>query len=149
MIKVNFARGRKAVDIKNVGGFDFSYLNIKLVVLAIIISYVPEFFIYDEYQKNATQGRTEVEKLRKEHGAIVKKKKSLSKYKERFKELKEQKETLNEKIKLISNISTEKKNPVDILYYIAKNIPDNTWLKYLKIEKVALSSKGYLAIIKV
>ena len=53
MIKINLTAAKKQVDISNLGGFDFTQLKIKAVIIACVVIYLPDFFIQpiweDEY----------------------------------------------------------------------------------------------------
>jgi Tfp pilus assembly protein PilN len=142
MIKLNLSSSRKSVDITNVGGFDFTKIKIKALALVIVLIYLPDFTLEPIWEK-------EMETL---NGQLSVKRQELSKLKikvaeganleKQIKELKEQEENLGQKLVAVKKAISERINPGPLLLYIAKNVPDELWLKELNLEREVLIIKG-------
>jgi hypothetical protein len=58
MIKINLSNAKKQVDISNIGGFDFTQMKIKAVLVVIILIYIPDFVLvplWNEEREAASQ----------------------------------------------------------------------------------------------
>jgi len=51
MIKINLSNTKKQVDISNIGGFDFTKMKIKAVLLVVVLVYLPDFTIVPMWEK--------------------------------------------------------------------------------------------------
>lgn len=142
MIKINLSTAKKQVDITNVGGFDFSKLKFKAVLLAILIIYIPDFFLVplweDERNMLNQQLDAKNDELRKLK-TQVQRSRNLEK---QIQELKLQEENLGQKLTAVKQAISEKKNPSPLLLYIAKNVPDELWIKELVIDNDKMTIKG-------
>ncbi len=54
MIKINLSNAKKQVDISNIGGFDFTKLKIKAVLLVIALIYIPDFVLVPMWEEERT-----------------------------------------------------------------------------------------------
>ena len=68
MIEINLLVGRKEGGLAALGGIDFSKLNYKMLVLAIIMLYVPEGFMIEMWGGEIAKVEAENKKLSKEYG---------------------------------------------------------------------------------
>lgn len=142
MIKINLSSAPKQLDISNVGGFDFSKIKPVWVIIAIVIVYIPETMIVPIWEESRaareaelTVEKSKLKKLTRSIGDLEKEEKQIS-------ELKIQEENLKKKLQAVNQAISEKKNPASILLYLAKNIPQDLWIKDLVIEDDAMVIKG-------
>lgn len=142
MIKINLSTAKKQVDISNIGGFDFTRLKIKAVLLMIVLLYVPDFVIVPMWTQAEEEKSKELEEKRMQQGALKRKVNDAKKYETQIKDLKAQEEALEKKLVAVKEAISFKKNPSALLLYIAKNTPPDMWIKDLSIENDVLSIKG-------
>jgi Tfp pilus assembly protein PilN len=142
MIKINLSPVKKQADLTNVGGFDLTKVKIVPLLLFIGIMYVPDLFLssmWEEERNKATQQidvkRQELSKLKRE----VAQSQALEK---QIRELKAQEENLGQKLVAVKQAISEKKNPKSLLHYLAKNVPNELWIRELTLEDDTLSIKG-------
>jgi Tfp pilus assembly protein PilN len=142
MIKINLSTGKKQLDISNVGGFDFTQIKIKALLLVTFLIYVPDFLIYPMWETERETLNQEVAN-KNTHLSGLKRKVAQSQDLERqIKELKAQEENLGKKLTAVKQAISEKRNPAPILLYIAKNIPPELWIKDLVINNEHMTIKG-------
>jgi Tfp pilus assembly protein PilN len=142
MIKINLNNDKKQVDISNIGGFDFTKLKIKALLLVIVLIYLPDFLLVPmwEEERNATndavsQKQAQLSKLKRQ----VAKSQDLER---QIRELKAQEESLGKKLTAAKQAISEKRNPAGILLYVAKNVPNELWIKELVINQEKMAIKG-------
>ena len=142
MIKINLSTAKKQVDISNVGGFDFTKVKIKALLVVMVLVYLPDFVLVPMWeedrntlnqQASATQGRLAQLKQKVAQSAELEK---------QIRELKAQEENLGKKLTAVKEAISEKKNPASILLFIAKNIPKELWIKELVISGSDMVIKG-------
>ncbi len=142
MIKINLSTGKKQVDLANLGGFDFSKLKIKALIIVTIAIYVPDFTLLPLWEQ---QLQTLEGELQSKQQTLAKLKAQVSKTKnleKQINELKAQEESLGQKLLAVKQAISEKKNPSPLLLYIAKNVPNELWIKELFLENDSLTIKG-------
>lgn len=142
MIKINLSNAKKQVDISNIGGFDFTQMKIKAVLVVIILIYIPDFVLvplWDEERDSASQA---VQTKQIELSTLKKKVVESQDLEKQIRELKAQEENLGKKLTAVKQAISEKRNPAPILLYIAKNIPNELWIKELSIEQEKMTIKG-------
>lgn len=142
MIKINLSNAKKQVDISNIGGFDFTQMKIKAVLVVIILIYIPDFVLvplWDEERDAASQA---VQTKQIELSTLKKKVVESQDLEKQIRELKAQEENLGKKLTAVKQAISEKRNPAPILLYIAKNIPNELWIKELSIEQEKMTIKG-------
>jgi Tfp pilus assembly protein PilN len=142
MIKINLSNAKKQLDISNIGGFDFTKLKIKALLLVIAIIYVPDFVLvpmWEEERESINQ------QLNAKQGKLSALKRQVSQSQDmdkQIRELKAQEENLGKKLTAVKQAISEKRNPASILLYIAKNIPPELWIKELDINQDQMTIKG-------
>lgn len=142
MIKINLSNTKKQVDISNIGGFDFTKMKIKAVLVVIILIYIPDFVLvplWDEEREAANQA---VQVKQSELTSLKRKVTQSQDLEKQIRELKAQEENLGKKLTAVKQAISEKRNPAPILLYIAKNIPSELWIKELTIEDEKMTIKG-------
>lgn len=142
MIKINLSASQKAVDISNVGGFDFTKLKIKPLLLVIAIIYIPDFVLNPMWEE---ERNTATEQINARQAVLSRLKREVAKSQElekQIRELQAQEENLGKKLVAVKQAISEKRNPAPILLYIAKNIPAELWIKELTIDAEKMVIKG-------
>lgn len=142
MIKINLAHTQGQVDLANVGGLDLSKIKIKVVILAIILLYVPDFTIYPMWENERSQLEAVINERDAVYGKLRSEVNAGRTYESQIKELQAQEENLGQKLVAVKEAISEKKNPAAILLYIAKNTPDDLWFTELNMKNSELTVKG-------
>lgn len=142
MIKINLTATQKQMDMSNLGGFDFTKLKIKAVILAIIVMYLPDFFLTPLWETEFENKNTEIQTLQGQSNSLKRKVAQSANMEKQIKELKAQEENLGKKLTAVKQAISLKKNPANLLLYIAKNLPEDLWIKELSIEKEIMIIKG-------
>lgn len=142
MIKINLSTAQKQMDISNLGGFDFTKLKIKPVILAIVLMYLPDFFLTPIWESEFEAKNMELQQLQGESNSLKRKVSQSANMEKQIKELKAQEENLGKKLTAVKQAISLKRNPSNLLLYIAKNIPQDLWIKELNIDKELMIIKG-------
>lgn len=142
MIKVNLSNAKKQVDISNIGGFDFTKLKIKAVLLVIALIYIPDFVLVPMWEEERTSMEQQVSEKQTKLSELKRKVSQSQDLERQIKELKAQEENLEKKLAAVKQAISEKRNVHPILLYIAKNIPTELWIKELEITDSDMVIKG-------
>ncbi len=142
MIKINLQPTVKSLDVSNVGGLDFTVIKYKALILVIILLYVPDMVLYPSFEKEIEEINQQIaaknSELRKVNGKLSKG----QDVEKQIKELKLQEENLKKKLVAVKQAINEKRNPSALLLYLAKNTPDNLWIKELALDGDRMQVKG-------
>lgn len=133
MIKINLSNAKKQVDISNIGGFDFTKMKIKAVIIAIVLIYVPDFVLVPMWEDERNVANEEVTQKQNRLSSLKRKVAQSNDLEKQIRELKAQEENLSKKLTAVKQAISEKRNPSPLLLYIAKNIPTELWIKELSI----------------
>ncbi len=142
MIKINLSNTKKQVDISNIGGFDFTKMKIKAVILVAILIYIPDFTIVPMWETEQENTNQIIQTKQIELSRLKKKVSESQDMEKQILELKAQEENLGKKLTAVKQAISEKKNPAPLLLYIAKNVPEELWINSLTIEDDRMSIKG-------
>lgn len=142
MIKINLSNSKKQVDISNIGGFDFTKMKIKAVILVAVLIYVPDFTILTMWEKEQEDTNQIIQTKQMELTRLKKKVTDSQNMEKQILELKAQEENLGKKLTAVKQAISEKRNPASLLLYIAKNVPDELWINNLTIEDNRMTIKG-------
>lgn len=142
MIKINLSNSKKSVDISNVGGFDFTKIKIKAVILFIFIIYIPDYFLMDIWLAERTETETQISQTQRQLSKLKKEVQKSQDLDKQIRELKAQEENLGKKLTAVKQAISEKRNPSALLLYIAKNVPPELWIKELSIIQEDMIVKG-------
>ena len=142
MIKINLSTAKKQVDISNIGGFDFTKLKIKPLLLVIALIYVPDLFLAPMWETERTTIQQEMDQKQAQLNSLKRKVAQSNDLERQIRELKAQEENLGKKLTAVKQAISEKKNPSTILLYIAKNVPESLWIKDLSITGDKMVVKG-------
>lgn len=142
MIRINLSSNKKAVDISNLGGFDFTKLKIKPLLLVIAIIYIPDFVLLPMWEGERETKTQELQVLEGKLASLKRKVAASQDMERQIKELQAQEENLGKKLAAVKQAISEKKNPSTLLLYIAKNIPESLWIMNLSIDDNQMVIKG-------
>jgi len=142
MIKINLISGPKQLDISNLGGFDFTKLKITAVLIACVVIYLPDMFLYPMWEDSFNSRTQELTDLQGRSNQLKRKVAQSSNYEKQIEELKAQEENLGKKLTAVKQAISLKRNPSNLLLYISKNMPEDLWIKDLSIEGEILLIKG-------
>lgn len=142
MIKINLANTQKQMDMSNVGGFDFTKIKIKAVGIAIVILYAPDFFLLPMWEQERVDKQQEVTVINSELTSLKRKITQAAELEKQIQDLKEQERILTEKLTVVKQILSEKRNPSNLLIYLAKNIPKDVWITDLTFANDELKLNG-------
>lgn len=142
MIKINLNNDKKQVDISNIAGFDFTKLKIKALLLVILLIYIPDFLLVPMWEEERNKTNEAVSSKQNE---LTRLKREITKFQDlekQIRELKAQEESLGKKLTAVKQAISEKRNPASILLYIAKNVPDELWIRELVISQEKMVIQG-------
>lgn len=142
MIKINLSAAQKQLDISNLGGFDFTKLKIKAVIIVCVIIYLPDIFLNPMWEDEYNNKSQELSTLQAQSSSLKRKVSQSSTYEKQIRELKVQEENLGKKLTAVKQAISQKRNPANLLLYISKNIPDDLWIKELTIDGETMLVKG-------
>jgi Tfp pilus assembly protein PilN len=142
MIKINLSAAQKQIDISNLGGFDFTKLKIKAVILACILIYVPDFLIAPAWEDDYNNRSQELSTLQSQSMSLKRKVSQSSTFEKQIRELKAQEENLGKKLTAVKQAISQKRNPANLLLYLSKNMPQDLWIKELVIDGETMFIKG-------
>lgn len=145
MIKINLSSSPKQLDISNIGGFDFSRVKIVWVALAVILLYVPEWFVAPMWEESEQARNAELDLEKKKLSNLKRSVGELDKEEKQIKELKIQEENLKKKLTAVNEAISQKKNPMNLMLYLSKNIPDELWIRDLKLNDDTMVVQGEAA----
>ncbi len=151
MIEVNLSAGRKPFKLPVLLGiFDLGQLNFKLIFLCLLLYYLGIPLVQEKLEE---KGRSIIEttaKLNERLENIQKQGKGMRAIQAEIEDFQQQEKRLFEKLEVVRKIIKIKKNPMGILLYISKNIPQDLWLTSLEIQlneiKIEGESRSYKSI---
>lgn len=142
MIKINLNSVKKQVDISNIGGFDFTKIKIKALLLVIVLIYVPDFTLLPIWETDLNSKQAELDQLQNQLNSLKQKVAQSANLERQIQELNAQEKSLGEKLTAVKEAISQKRNPASLLLYIAKNIPEDLWIKELSLENETMIVKG-------
>jgi Tfp pilus assembly protein PilN len=142
MIEINLSTVKKPLGLANIGGLDLSKLNVKLVVLAFFFLYIPDFFLVGNLEELRVAADGELQAMILKKNKLTKKVNALKEFDKQVQQLKRRELQLTEKLEVVKSILTTKRNPWNILVYIAKNIPPEIWLTQIEFKEDELTFRG-------
>ena len=142
MIKINLSAAQKQADFSNLGGFDFTKLKIKAVILACVLIYLPDIFLVSVWDDEFNSKNQELTELQSKSMSLKRKVSQSATLEKQIRELKAQEENLGKKLTAVKQAISQKRNPANLLLYVSKNIPSDLWIKELVIDGETMLIKG-------
>lgn len=143
MIEINLSPAKKDASITNVGGIDLSLINVKMLVLALVLLYVPDIFLQSYYDDEIGVEQKLQAELNAEYRKFRNKVASMENIKKQADALREQEEKLARKLEVVREVINKRQNPYKVFKYLAENIPENVWLVSLELNEKDLVMQGY------
>ena len=148
MIRINLKPKNRDRTVLSTMGLNLSKVNIKFILVAVVISYGLKIPIAIYLQRVEGKESAKIEVLNKKEKVLVGK---VSKYKDIEKQIKEiidEEEKLRGRKKIIKDRLENRKNPLRIMVYIAKNIPDNLWIESMRLTENKIDIEGVTSTYK-
>lgn len=142
MIEINLIVGKKPFKMPTILGVDMALINVKMIVLAIILSLIPGMFLESDWEPELAAVNQQVEETTQKVKKLEKKNDDNKTIQEQVDALARQEKKLAERLGVVKQIIKLKKNPMGIMLYIAKNIPEDVWLISLELENNTIKMKG-------
>ncbi len=142
MIKINLSVAQNQVDISNLGGFDFSKIKLVPVALSILAIYIPDIVFVDMWQETFNTRNDELTVIQRELNSLKRKVSQSAVLEKQIRELKAQEDNLSKKLTAVKQAISQKRNPANLLLYVAKNIPEDLWIQELSVEGDTMLVKG-------
>ncbi|MFT6068840.1 MAG: Tfp pilus assembly protein PilN [Bacteriovoracaceae bacterium] len=133
MIEINLLEQKKQFKMPSVLGIDFSTVNIKMLIFAILFAYIPEIFLENYYKSENIKLD---EELKAENVTLKKLRKDLKgneKIKDQLLAFSRQVEKLKKRSEQVDRIIKQKTNPKKILEKIARSVPEDLWFTKMSI----------------
>lgn len=143
MIEVNLLSSKKDKGLSALGGLNLNLINIRMVIVAVLILYVPEGFIVDYFDSELKSVEDVNTQLRNELKKVNRKVKDLKTIENQVQALKDQESKLKRKLEVVKEIINKRQNPFSVLYYVAQNTPNELWLTDMKITDKKIEMNGY------
>lgn len=142
MIEINLIVGKKPFKMPTLLGIDLAILNLKMIGLAILISFVPGMFLEGGREEEINVANDEVTQLRQQAQKLERKVDDNKGIQDQVDALNRQEKKLAERLGVVKEIIKLKKNPMNIMLYVAKNIPEDVWMMELNLSGNTISIKG-------
>ena len=142
MIEINLNPNKKGNDLSQSLGIDFSLLNVKMLLLAIVLVYLPDFTVLEMWEEEYNTLNSQITTLRSEERKLKSKEAELTSFEEMVKALKAQETKLAAKLEVVKNILLAQHNPFQVIKYISGNIPESVWVKEIDINDTQLKIIG-------
>ena len=133
MIEINLLEQKKQFKMPSVLGIDFSTINVKMLIFAILFSYIPEIFLKSYYESENIKYDEEIKQQNTVLKALKKDLKGNEKIKEQLQAFNRQVDKLKKRSEQVDKIIKQKTNPKKILEKIARSVPGELWFTNLTI----------------
>lgn len=124
------------------GGFDFTKIKVKAVLLAIVLIYIPDFVLVPMWESELEEKNQSLSTTETQLNSLKRKITQSQNFEKQIADLKAQEENLGQKLEAVKQAISEKKNPAPLLLYIAKNIPTDLWINELVLVNEEMTIKG-------
>jgi Tfp pilus assembly protein PilN len=142
MIKINLTAAKKETDFSNLGGIDFTRVKIVPVMIAIVLLYAPDFTLAPMWEEEFNAKTNEFTSLQSKLNGLKRKVSQSATLERQIRELQAQENNLAKKLTAVKQAISDKRNPSNLLVYIAKNIPQDLWILELNIDNEVMTVKG-------
>lgn len=142
MIKINLSTSTKSLDLANIGGLDLTKIKFVQVFIAVIAYYAVDWVVPPLWTNEFDRRTAEFQARQGELSSLKRKVSQSAVLEKQIKELKAQEDNLGKKLTAVKQAISLKRNPSDLLVYIAKNIPADLWIQELGILPETMIIKG-------
>jgi Tfp pilus assembly protein PilN len=142
MIEINLLEVKKPFKMPEILGIDLNNLNIKFLVLAYIFTFVPDMIFTDVWQEEVNELDSRIARNNKKLNELNREIANQKDIEAQIQAFVQQEKKLGNRLEVVKKIIKLKKNPMNIMLYLTKNIPKDVWLKSFKIENLTLIVTG-------
>lgn len=143
MIEINLSPTKKAAGLTNIAGIDLSLINVKMMVIALLVMFVPEPILVGIWDEEIAGHNSQFASLNSEYRKLQTKVRSMQNVQKQVDALKEQEGKLDRKLETVKKIINKRQNPFQVLRYVAENIPSEVWLQSIELVENSLILTGY------
>jgi Tfp pilus assembly protein PilN len=141
MIKINLKVGQKRA-IPVVLGVPVNVINAPAIIIVLIFVFFSNS-IAEEWLAGKNENITnKLRKINKINGKLKKRVRKEGNIQKKIEELETEKQKFKKRFDVVKEIIKRKKNPMNIMLYISKNIPEDVWLKELIVEDDTITISG-------
>ena len=135
MIKVNLLEQKAPFKMPVVLGIDFADLNLKALAFVMLLSFVPEWFVYPVWKADFEKVTEELVQLRTQYTKLNKELKGNKDIKDRLEAFNKQVAKLQTRSVQVDLILQEKRNPGLLMEKLARRVPKDIWFDSFLIEE--------------
>lgn len=144
MIKINL-KPTAAQEGAFLGGVDISLINFKLVILAFFMCYIPHLVANYFWSSEIAAIEEQVQEFREKTKKLSEKEIELKEIQGEMEKILAKEKAIIERLDIIQEVVTVKKNPMKVLYEIALIIPSDVWLIDITYQGNEMLIKGNAA----
>jgi len=134
MIEINLIEQKKPFKLPTVAGVDLSKVNFKIIAIAYLLTYIPDYTIYTSWQEELVSIDQEKEVLRAKLSKLEEEVRGNDIVKKQLEQFNNQVSKLKERSSQVEQIIKARTNPNKILERVARNIPEDMWLQEISID---------------
>jgi Tfp pilus assembly protein PilN len=143
MIEINLSPSKKTGSVTEIGGVDLSHINVKMMLIALLVWFIPGGFIEDFYDSQIAENNNKTQILNKKLRKESKKVRGMSNIQKQVDALDAQEKKLAQKLNAVKKIIGKRSNPFLFLEYVANNLPEDVWMTNLELNGNTLTIKGF------
>jgi Tfp pilus assembly protein PilN len=142
MIEINLVPGKKDFRLPEIMGIDLNHFNLKMLAIFVLIHLLTVPIGKDLLEGNLQKQRLLEEDKNKKLEQAITDGKASKEVQDKVDLLNQQEKKLKGKLDVVKQILKIKKNPLGIMLFITKNIPQDLWLTKLEIDSDNLEIEG-------
>jgi len=138
MIKINLIQKRKSVKIPSV----FHGVSFKVILIAVALLYIPDFFLKTGWPDEIVENQKKLKSLKSKLIKLKLKSREQKDLQKKIAAYTKKENDLKNRLEVVKQIIEERRNPMEILHYISKNIPDELWVRHIGFSGNDFNLKG-------
>lgn len=145
MIEVNLIKEKKPFKLPLILGIDFNDLNFKMLIIALILMKVPDWFIVDSWKEEIESINNRIGKYRSELIGLKNKAKTYGQVREQLSAYNNQLKKIQKRGAQVDKILKEKANPVKLLESVTRLMPKDLWFDSIRVtnaRKILIKGKS-------
>jgi hypothetical protein len=142
MIEINLLEQKKPFKLPVVMGIDLGQVNYKMLILTLLLSGVPDWFLYEDWSNEVNEKQEIVNALRAKERKLRKKIKDQKDIEQKLEAFNKQIDTLKKRSAQVEKIIRKRTNPKLALERISRDIPKDMWLSSVEIKNAQLNITG-------
>ncbi|MBF0300735.1 MAG: PilN domain-containing protein [Oligoflexia bacterium] len=142
MIEVNLIGTKKQFKLPVIMGVDLGLINFKWIIIVLIFDMLRGTIYENGWKKDNIVHQSKIDTAKQELEKTIEEGKKLEGVKQDVELLEKQELKLNEKLGVVKKIIKIKKNPMNMLLFIAKNLPEDVWVDNIELTNDQLTVTG-------